>query len=964
MVRSAEPDQTPFEEGESRNLSARVRILGPVQLTVGTHDVPLGRGLRKLLVARLALGAPDVVPFETLLDEVWPARADLNDPGRSLHTTVWRLRQSLDQAVAGAGALVEHVGRGYRFSGDCDVDVAEFRRLLRPSQGVGQDLEPDRLEVALALWAGPCLSGLGDAAFVTPAIAELEELRWSAVERRARLLVEHGRSGDAVIELRVATGQNPLRESLWAALIEALHRDGRTVEALRAVSEIRQRLAADVGLDLSSQLAELEGQILRGELPNVARTHPVERGSTAPTPTSTLVGRIDDLQSIQTLLANHRSVTIAGPPGCGKTRLAVELAHRSAGPVWWVDLAAIDARPGDGDDDTPADLAATVAAAVGIATATDPLAAIVARLALRPGLIVLDNAEHVALGVVTVCSELLAATPHVSFLVTSRAMLDVPGAATWPLDPLDAPDDDADYERTRAADAVELFLQRAWSASPRWRPLEHEVLTVGAITRAVDGLPLALEIAAARVRSMSVDQIAEHLPALTSTSRGSNNRGPLRPALEWSWGLLDPSTSELLERLSVFAGPFSLDDAVVLGAADPGATAARIDELVRNSLVAHGGSGCTPSRPYRLLATVRALGEERLADRGAWADAARAHFALVAGFVQGPDSSRAVDARLEFLAALGRSSQLGLASEALGVAAVAVMNGVWANHSLLPHSIATFDLLLDRHPEPTPIRALGQMGYLLMLGAVEDWPALVEAAHSTIELGDHFGELRIRTGARCMLALGLWGIGRYDEASHALDSADALGELLPLLAVFAPMVRARIAFDTGDPVAASAYLAHAAGLANPAGKANDDYAQACALVALEQAWQAIRTADPAAPALVDAASQACARSGWHNSNLDEALLRSHLQVSQGDAASAQAELSRVLDAAAELGDVRKQTRALDLLAVIARNQDDLGTARALLSRGDDLRRAHRILVRPADAAVLDDLRSALHQATS
>lgn len=933
-----------------RSVRGRISVLGDVEFHVGDRPVPLGRGLRKLLVSRLALAAPDSVSLEALLADLWHDGVELDDPRRSLHNTVWRLRQTLEGVRTGASSLIEHVGRGYGLSGACDVDAAEFRQLVQPG-GVLADPELDRLGAALDLWRGPALSGLADAPFVGPSIAELDELRWAAFERRCGLMTDAARDEELIVDLRAATRLNPLRESLWALLMAALHRCGRTAEALRVYGELREVLANQLGIGPSSRLERLESDILLGRRGDGDR--PSARipgtGRRPPHPTSALIGREADMEALTALMSTHRIVTIAGPPGCGKTRLANEYAALSD-DAWWVDLASLEAN---------ADVAATVASAVGIAVAADSVLAVASSFHDRPGLIVLDNAEHVVVDVERVCSGLLAATPNVRLLATSRVMLEVPGGAVWSLEPLDVPAAGADATRIRGSSSVELFLERAWSASPRWRPHDRDIRTVAEIVRAVDGIPLAIEIAAARVRSLSVDQIADFVPALATVGKSEQPRSALGPALEWSWSLLDEGAAELLDRLSVFAGAFGIDDAVALSEADRDDVIARLDELVRNSLVAVGSPGSTVAKPLRLLATIRAAGEAHLIAQRAWPAVALRHFTFVEDLVlRRPSSAEAIELSAEFLAAIRRSPSLGCIDRAIELVRVAAMNGMWAHERLLPYAVEATQGLLANHDERTPLRVKGLSALLLVLAAAERWPELRAAASECSVLVDELGMVPLASGAAALLALAHWGLGNTQEARTILGGIDP-SSTNPMIRVFAHMCRSRIEFDEGRPTEARTSLDAATAEIPPDAPRTGSLAHTTNLVALERAWQAIRSGDPEGRRLIDAALEASMATGWHNATLDCRALQAQLIGDAGDVVLAEQRLLQVLADCRAVGDVRKQVRSIDLLARVAVARNDLAVAAERLTEADDLRVRHEVRLRPADAALVEATRAAV-----
>ncbi|MCR6483814.1 winged helix-turn-helix domain-containing protein [Amycolatopsis sp. OK19-0408] len=556
-------------------------ILGPVEARRpdGTVVALGGPQLRGLL-ALLALDAGRVVSAERLIDGLHGEHPP-DGAADALQSQVSRLRRRLRDGGAPDG-LVEFTPAGYRLAVEpADVDVHRFERLTGQARETADPATKlDLLTEALALWRGPALDGLAD----PPRAARLAELRLAATEDRVEARLALGHHDRLVAELRALAGDHPLRERLTAQLMRALHGSGRSAEALQVFAEIRERLADELGADPSTELAEAHVAVLRAAAPAPARQ--------VPAPLTGFVAR-DELTQLKSALGDARLVTLTGPGGAGKTRLAAETAGREAGEVCFVELA------------TTTEVARVVLAALGLreqgvlapGAPPDPADRLAAALADRPLLLVLDNCEHVVDEVARLVRRLLAGCAGLRVLATSREALGLTGERLVPVGALPA------------EAAARLFADRAEAVAP------GQALDPGAVTRicaALDGLPLAIELAAARLRSMSATDVAARLgDRFGLLSRGDRTAEPrhrtLRGVVEWSWDLLDPDERRLAGRFSVFAGGARLDTVErVCDASEPVLTG-----LVEKSFVDFAGGR------YRMLETIRAFCAEQDEDRHA-----------------------------------------------------------------------------------------------------------------------------------------------------------------------------------------------------------------------------------------------------------------------------------------------------------------------------------------------------------
>ncbi|GGT20487.1 BTAD domain-containing putative transcriptional regulator [Streptomyces purpureus] len=565
----------------------------------------------RALLAALLLHEGRPVSADRLLDDLWgedlPGR-----PANALQAKVSQLRRALGRD------RVVHGPTGYRLLlAEDELDATGFRALLARARHT-PDPAPRAalLGEALALWRGAAYEDVADEPFVREGARRLEEERLTALEDLAEARLALGEHATLAPELTALVARHPLRERLRATQLRALTGAGRQADALHSYEDLRTRLAEELGVDPGPELAALHTAILRGDLPpddpagpaaGPAVPVPAPRPAALPTPLTRLVGRERDVEATARLLREARLVTLVGAGGVGKTRLAVETAYEAAydDGVWFVELA------GHGRG---ADLAETVAAALGVRDdAAGPLSpgtpvAAAERLAAalrgRDALLVLDNCEHVVAEAAELTVHLLRTAPGLRVLATSQEPLGLPGETVWPVEPL-APED-----------AVRLFAARATAADPGFTLGPGTTDDVAEICRRLDGIPLALELAATRVRALGTRALAARLGdrfrLLTNGQRGAPPRQQtLRAMIDWSWELLSVPERIVLRRLAVHR------DGCTLGAAEAvcgGDGVPREDvvellsRLVDRSLVVRSGER------YRLLESVAAYALERLRD--------------------------------------------------------------------------------------------------------------------------------------------------------------------------------------------------------------------------------------------------------------------------------------------------------------------------------------------------------------
>ncbi|GAB7183506.1 BTAD domain-containing putative transcriptional regulator [Kitasatospora sp. Ki12] len=637
---------------------------GILGTTTAHHDdgtqVPLGGARLRALLTALALRQGRPVPADLLVDEVWDADPP-QDSSAALQTLVGRLRRTVGRDEVGSGPA------GYWLTGP-GTDLADFQRLSaegRRALDAGEHaVAAERLRAALALWRGPALADLPDR---TGPAARLEAQREEARRHRITADLGLGRAGELVAELAELCERHPLDEPLQLLMIRALHESGRTAEALRHYERTRRALADELGADPGRQLQSVHAELLAPVAESPVRREPEpgpEPTRAAPSPQppraggnlrgrlTSFVGRESDLAALRRLLTERRLVTLTGPGGSGKTSLSVEAgrAELSAGTwpdgVWVAELAPLE---------SPDAVPAAVVSALGLREivlhstsmvaeviekrAEDPVRRLVERCGHRRMLLVLDNCEHLIQAAADLVDVLLAECPGLTVLATSREPLGVPGETVLPVEPLPDPV------------ALRLFAERAATARPGFDP-QGDPEACAEICRRLDGLPLAIELAAARLRVMTARQIADRLDGrfalLTAGSRTLLPRQQtLRAVVDWSWDLLGKRERAVLRRLSVFAGGWQLEDAEAVCAdgtdVAPGEVADLLLSLVDKSLLVADLDGASLPR-YRMLETIHEYATERLAESAAERTATEArhlaHFrALVAEadrYIHGP----------------------------------------------------------------------------------------------------------------------------------------------------------------------------------------------------------------------------------------------------------------------------------------------------------------------------------------
>jgi predicted ATPase/DNA-binding SARP family transcriptional activator len=581
-------------------------VLGPLHVVNDDgRPLPLTGAKERALLGALLIDPGAVVSVDRLVDVLW-GNAVPSNPVNALQARVSALRRVLGREV------VENRPPGYRLAVSPDtVDAVRFARLVAAGERAGTaHAAIEAYDQALGLWRGTPFADFEYEDFARSEITRLSELRDLAVEHRVDAMLALGRHDETVAELERLVIERPLRERHWGQLMLALYRVGRQADALRAFQEAAQVLGDELGIEPSKELRELEEAILLQDdslaAPPAAAASP--RHNLPPRRTS-LVGRDQEIATVSALLNEHRLVTMVGPGGVGKTTLAIACAEGRLSyfpdGAWLVELAAVT---------DPQRVPVAVATGLGLATGDrSTLELVCDHLAERQLLLVLDNCEHLIDGVAQVADTVLRHAPHIRIIATCREPLGVPGEILWPTRPLGLSDVD---EGGDLGPAMRLFLDRARSAFPDFELDAAGRRAVAEICRRLDGLPLAIELAAARVRTMSVHDIASRLDdrfhLLTGGARTLLPRQQtLEATIAWSFHHLSEEERELCRRLSVFAGGWTLEWADAI-ASELGDVLDLHTRLVDRSLVSVNVTASGGSR-YGMLETIRHYAARELA---------------------------------------------------------------------------------------------------------------------------------------------------------------------------------------------------------------------------------------------------------------------------------------------------------------------------------------------------------------
>ncbi len=612
-------------------------------------DVP-GDRLRGLLIA-LALDPGHAIPKATLVDWIWGERPP-SGAVNALQRLVSRLRKALPEG------LVQGQADGYRLRVEPDaVDAVRFERLVGRARTEEDPRRVRLLREALALWRGAAMQdvGLTDSAAFDAAVTRLEGLRLTTMEDRFDAEVSLGHGGELVTDLTDLVAAHPMRERLVAALMRALVAAGRDTEALLVYQRTRETLADALGVDPSPELSAVHVALLRGELGRREEN----RKTNLRAELTSFVGKDADVAAVRELIAEHRLTTLIGPGGFGKTRLATETARTLLGDLpdgaWLVELASIG---------VAGEVAQSTLAALGLrdtllgsAPDAEPVDRLITAIRERGTLLILDNCEHVIESAAPFAHRVLGECRRLRILATSREPLRITGEALWQVEPLALPAQDADPGEIESSPAVQLLRDRAGAVRKDLATDARTLSNMARVCRALDGMPLAIELAAARLRTMSLDQLASRLDdrfrLLTGGSRTAlPQHRTLRAVVDWSWELLTDAERMVLRRLAVFSGGASLEAAERVCAGDAVEQEQVLELLTslteKSLLLAEGDS--VPR--YRMIGTIKEYAGHRLAEAEESDLARRAHLAYFTELTETAEPHLRRAEQLEWLAVL------------------------------------------------------------------------------------------------------------------------------------------------------------------------------------------------------------------------------------------------------------------------------------------------------------------------
>jgi predicted ATPase len=929
----------------------QIGVLGPLEVEIDGASVEVAGGRLRTLLTRLAMDAGRPVDAAVLVDAVWGAAVP-TDEANALQSLVSRLRRGLGDAGA-----VRQSGSGYLLAvAPDDVDAQRFTRLAREGGDALRAAQPERavrlLDEAAGLWRGPALADAVGAEFAAAAAIRYDDLRVRAGIDRLQALLDLGRAAQALAELEALAAEHPLDERISALLIAALADQGRQADALAAYTRIRDELAATLGVDPGPGLRDAHLRVLRGQPAGSADTAPERPAhrTNLRAPLSSFVGRDAELARLADVLDANRLVTLVGPGGAGKTRLATEvMAGRLdsvADGVWVVELAPVS---------DPGAVAQTVLGAIGLReslvlersrTSTpsrDGASRLVDGLADREVVLVLDNCEHLIDAAARLADHLLARCPGLRILATSREPLGIVGEVLVGVAPLSSPDS-SDPAEALASPAVRLFLDRAAAVRREGPTADDELATVVEIVRRLDGLPLAIELAAARLRGLPLADIASRLDdrfrLLTGGSRTALPRHrTLRAVVEWSWELLGDPERLLLERLAVFPAGATPESAAAVCAGDGVEADDVLDllaQLVDKSLLQqHAGAAGVR---FRMLETIREYGLERLAARGEATDRRLAHARWFADLVgrsepalHGPDQLQWVrllrDERDNVISALAAYCDVGDAAGALSIAipsaSLAMQLGEHANATTWLGSALAVPGEVD--PE---VRAVATALHAVHLAAsdthaasVSDHETLLNEASVLLETVD-VSRYPMVAILRPVLAMF-----RHDPALEDIVD-EVLGSPDPWVSAVARMLRSGLAENAGDPAGTRHHAELALAQFRDIG---DRWGTATALCMLAQQHTYAGEHDRAAAEYAEAIG--LIREIGSTEDESRAMIwLADLQVRQGDVAAARQTARNAIEITEASGSLVQRTFTLAVAALVERQAGDLASARELQRR--------------------------------
>jgi len=742
------------------------RVLGTLQADRDGSSLPLPSRRQRAVLAALLIRAGGPVPADELVEAAWGERLP-DHPKAALQTVLSRLRTALGAELISASIS------GYQLNVSADdVDVSRFEALRERAAHTPDAAAAGLLGAALALWRGPAYAEFADRDFASAEAARLNELRAATIEDYADLSLRSGRAADAIAHLQALQESRPWRERCVELLIRALCGSGRVTEALQVYDRHRRGLAAEFGLDPSPALQDLQGRILRNELPDAPRPVPQPpRWFTVSTP---FVGRDTEVAALVGAVRGNRLVTVTGIGGVGKTRLVAEslgeLTAQLQMPVAVAELGAVPAGSVDG----------AVAAALGVDVRDGtPRAAVSEYLGAGSQLLVIDNCEHVLPDARELTGALLRVCPQIRIIATSRHRLGLPGEQVLPLDPLLTEAADLPAQQLRDTAPVRLFTDRMRRMRPALPVTAKTVALSAAVCRQLDGVPLAIELAAAQAAAIGLAPVLDRLGDLDVLADAD---GGMRAVLGRSWTLLTRSEQDLLARLSVFAADFDLDAVEHVGGP---AAAVRLARLAEASLLhvmhEHGQAR------YRVLAIVRAFAAERLRADGVAGPARTAHARWIrdlakaaAADIRAGGAGEPLQRLLEYRADLLTAVRGALDAGEIEVAGTITAALGWCTHWVRDGELLRLarDVARDPRLPATPVAALAEASGALHAAELGD----LDEAH---RLGTRALAVASTSEELC-LALTALGVACVYRGEHA-ESMRHWHRLLGLPAVPAPL---------------------------------------------------------------------------------------------------------------------------------------------------------------------------------
>ncbi|MEU5448757.1 MULTISPECIES: BTAD domain-containing putative transcriptional regulator [Streptomyces] len=763
----------------------RYGVLGPLAVwDAEGQPVRVPEAKVRALLANLLVHGGGPVPADRLIEDLWAS----SPPGGSTNTLQTKVSQL--RRVLGREQVVREPA-GYRLLlADDVVDATRFQELaVRARAHREPAVKADLFADALALWRGPAYADVAESLFARGEIARLEELRLAVVEDHAEVRLTLGEHTALAAELGTLVARHPLRERLRMAHMRALYRSGRQGDALQSFEELRRELAEELGASPGPEAAALHRAILRQE-PQLATPAIGSRScrTNLPAPLTPLIGRREAAAQVLARLdprAPARLVTLTGLGGVGKTRLAIaaagDAAERYTDGVWLVELAGLGA-PSDPDD-----IAERVITTLGLCdtAATEPdlddlVGWLCRAVADKQLLILLDNCEHLVESVALFTKSLLSAVPAAHLLLTSQEALDIPGEVVHPVPPLALPEL-TDPRTVARSSAVELFVQRAAAAVPGFALDADNAAAVSTVCRRLDGIPLALELVASRLRTLSPQELAARLDDRFARPdvrvRGLPDRQQtLRGMLDWSWQLLTPDERTVLRRLVVHADGCVMASAQAV-CADGKLPAERVPDLlsrlVDRSLVVREGDR------FRLLESVAAYCAERLAEAGE-ENAVRARFVRYctesaereSERLRGPEQRCALDRLNAETVNLRRALDLAVAQGPAGYAVrlVNALGWYWFLRGRFPEARRSLRsaLAADADAAPGARRAAGAW-----LAGVELRASPGDAAPLPVDEDPTAGveDPVLRGRLQWFVGTGLTGRGHLDEGRALVEAA-------------------------------------------------------------------------------------------------------------------------------------------------------------------------------------------------